>query len=170
MKWTTQLTYAADGLTAEDTAALAATLVGADIAYTTGRLQVQFEVDAATLDDAAATALRAAAAATGLLKPSRLHILPTRDFQDQALEPVTLDLISITEIAAELGVSRQRAAKLTEAPDFPHHVAQPASGRVYTRASVKEFQRRWEATRNPRGGRPRRRLSTTETTKEPTPS
>ncbi|WND60076.1 hypothetical protein QQA43_30995 (plasmid) [Mycolicibacterium vanbaalenii] len=165
MKWTTQLTYTADGLTAEDTEELAGTLAGADIAYADDRLQIQFEVDAAGLDDAANTALRTAAAATGLLKPTRLQILPTKDFQNQALQPVSLDLIGITEIAEELGVSRQRAAKLTKAADFPKHVAHPASGRVYTRASVREFHRRWKATRNPRGGRPRRQLTADTTTK-----
>lgn len=165
MKWTTQLTYTAEGLTASDTEALAGTLTGADIAYADDRLQIQFEVDAAGLDDAANTALRTAAAATGLLKPTRLQILPSKDFQDQTLHPVSLDLIGITEIADELGVSRQRAAKLTQAPDFPKHVAHPASGRIYTRASVQEFHRRWQATRNPRGGRPRRQLTADTTTK-----
>ncbi|ANE83331.1 hypothetical protein A7U43_27730 (plasmid) [Mycobacterium adipatum] len=87
MTWTTELTYTADGLTDEDTAALAKALGGADIAYAAGRLRVQLEVEATTLEDAADTALRTAAAATGLLKPSRFKILPTEEFLDQALQP-----------------------------------------------------------------------------------
>ena len=158
MTWTTELTYTADGLTDEDTAALAKALGGADIAYAAGRLRVQLEVEATTLEDAADTALRTAAAATGLLKPSRLQVLTTEEFLDQALQPTTLDLIGITEIAAEFGVSRQRAGKLADADDFPRPVAHPASGRVYTRASVKAFQKRWEETRNKAGGRPIRHL------------
>jgi hypothetical protein len=72
-----------------------------------------------------------------------------QEFLNQDLEPAPLDLIGITEIADVLGVSRQRAGKLADAPDFPSPVAHPASGRVYTRASVKAFQRRWEPTRSP---------------------
>ena len=58
-------------------------------------------------------------------------------------------------------MSRQRAGKLADADDFPRPVAHPASGRVYTRASVKAFQKRWEETRNKAGGRPKRHLDTT---------
>lgn len=163
MTWTTQLTYTAAGLTDEDTAALAEALGGADIAYAAGRLQVNLEVEASTLEEAAASALRNAASATGLLKPTRLRVLPTAEFLDETAhpEPMNLDLIGITEIAAELGVSRQRAGQLADDPDFPGPVVQPASGRLYTRASVKAFQQRWTATRNPRGGRRRRQPAKT---------
>jgi hypothetical protein len=54
---------------------------------------------------------------------------------------VNLDLIGITEIARALGVSRQRAGQLADDSDFPAPVVQPASGRLYTRASVKAFPR-----------------------------
>jgi hypothetical protein len=161
MTWTAELTYTADGLTDRDTRALAKALGGADVAYAAGRLRVQLEVEASTLKIAADSALHTAAAATGLLKPNRLQVLPTEEFLDQALNPEPLDLIGVTEIAAEFGFSRQRAGKLADAPDFPAPVATIASGRVYTRASVKEFQRRWEATRNPIGGRPKRQLTPT---------
>ncbi|QNJ96567.1 hypothetical protein HZU40_34150 (plasmid) [Mycolicibacterium fluoranthenivorans] len=165
MTWTTQLTYTAAGLTDEDTAALAEALGGADIAYAADRLQVNLEVEASTLEEAAASTLRTAAAATGLLKPTRLRVLPTPEFLDETAhpEPMNLDLIGITEIAAELGVSRQRAGQLADDPDFPAPVVQPASGRLYTRASVKAFQQRWTATRNPRGGRRRRQPTPTAT-------
>lgn len=166
MTWTTQFTYTAAGLTDEDTAALAEALGGgADIAYAAGLLQVNLEVEASTLEEAAGSALRTAAAATGLLKPTHLRVLPTAEFLDETAHPapMNLDLIGITEIAAELGVSRQRAGKLADDRDFPAPVLEPASGRLYTRASVNAFQQRWTATRNPRGGRRPRQPATTAT-------
>jgi hypothetical protein len=118
MTWTALLTYTADGLTARDARALAKALGGADVAYAAGRLRVQLEVEATTLRAAADKALRTAAAATGLLKPTHLQIQPTEELLDQAMEPMTLDLIGITEIATELGVSRQRrqARRCTRLP------------------------------------------------------
>lgn len=166
MTWTAQLTYTAGGLTSDDTTALAETIDGANIVYDsdTGRLQIALEVDAPTLHQAADDALHATAAATGLLKPTRLQVLTTADFIAETEHPPTLnlDLIGVTEIAAELGVSRQRAGQLADGPEFPAPVVHPTSGRLYTRASVQAFQRRWVATRNPRGG-PRRRDPVTPT-------
>lgn len=161
MTWTTHLTYAAPGLTPADTASLRDTLDAADLVYdqASGQMQVTLEVDADTLQDAAAGALRAAAAATGLLKPNRMYVLPTTEAAHEAARPapIDLDLIGITEIADELNVSRQRAGQLAEDPDFPDPVYNPPSGqrRLYTRTSVRAFKQRWIATRNTRGG-PRR--------------
>ncbi len=161
MTWTAELHYTADGLTDRDTKSLAKALGGADVAYAAGRLRIQLEVEATTLKSAADSALRTAGAATGLLKPNRLQIMTTEELFDQALRPEPLDLIGITEIADEFGFSRQRAGKLAGSPDFPDPVATIASGRIYTRASVKAFQQRWEATRSPLGGRQRRQLAPT---------
>ncbi|OMC51907.1 hypothetical protein A5742_17350 [Mycolicibacterium fortuitum] len=164
MTWTTQLTYTAPGLTPTDTAALHGALDAVDLDYdqTTGRMQVTLEVNADTLQEAAADALHTAAAATGLLKPNRLYVLPTADAATEAAhpEPMDLDLIGITEIADELDVSRQRAGQLADDPDFPNPVYNPPSGRrrLYTRTSVRAFKQRWIAARNPRGG-PRRAAS-----------
>lgn len=167
MTWTTQLTYTADGLTDDDTAALASALSGADIAYANGRLQIRLEVDASTLQDAADTALRTTAAATGLLKPNHLQVLPTDEFLGRGRDPFTLDLIGITEIADEFGVSRQRAGKIAELPGFPSPVAHPASGRIYSRPAVQAFHHHWEANRTRR--RPTRAHATPNATKAGTP-
>ncbi|MDO2396054.1 hypothetical protein QRB38_19970 [Mycobacterium avium subsp. hominissuis] len=167
MTWTTQLTYTADGLTEADTAALATTLTGADVAYTDGRLQIRLEVDANTLQDATDAALRVTSAATGLLKPTHLQVLPTDDFLGRGRAPFTLDLIGITEIAAEFGVTRQRAGKIAELPGFPAPVAHPASGRVYSRPAVQAFHQQWEANRTRQ--RPSRTHTTAAATKASTP-
>lgn len=153
MTWTAVLTYTAAALTAEDTAALSAALGDCDVSYhaDSEQLQVTLEVDAATLAAATERALGAAAAATGLLKPTRLLVQTTADFLAETAHPapMNLDLVGITEIAGELGVSRQRAGQLADGPDFPAPVVRPASGRLYTRDSVQAF-----ADRHPRiGGR-----------------
>ena len=56
--------------------------------------------------------LRTTAAATGLLKPTRLQVLTTAEFVADIEHPpaVNLDVIGVTEIAAERGVSRQPAS------------------------------------------------------------
>jgi hypothetical protein len=151
MTWTALLTYTATALTTEDTAALSAALGNCDVTYDTdtGRLQITLELTAHTLAEATERALTDASDATGLLKPTRLLVQTTADFLTETAHPapMTLDLIGITEIAGELGVSRQRAGQLADSPDFPAPVVHPASGRLYTRDSVKAF-----AARNPRTG------------------
>ena len=120
--WTAQLTYTAGGLTSDDIDALTDALGDGGIVYgsDTGRLQITLEVEAPTLQDAADTVLRMTAAATGLLKLTRLHALTTAEFVAEIEHPpaMNLDVIGVTEIAAELGVSRQRAGHLTRT--FPN--------------------------------------------------
>lgn len=163
MTWTAQLTYTVAALTPDDTTALSRELGRADVAYDArnGRLQINLEVEAATLHDAADAGLRTADTSGLLRRPIRLLVQSTADFATETAhpEPVHLDLIGITEIAAELGVSRQRAGKLADDADFPAPVVQCAAGRFYTRASVKAFHDHWTVTRNPRGGRRRRLIS-----------
>ena len=60
------------------------------------------------------------------------------------------DLAGVTELGDILGVSRQRAAQLAEAPGFPSPVADLASGRIWRVQDA----RLWAETRR-RGGRPR---------------
>lgn len=153
MSWTVKCFYVAP-----DTDARAAV---SDVTVTyephSGAMQVAFEVQAGTLEEAAVSGLSTAAKITGL-RPARLCVQRTADFvaDHDHPAPLDLDLIGITQIAGELGVSRQRAGKLADDPDFPAPVLRTAAGRLYTRESVKAFQQRWIATRNPRGGRRRR--------------
>ncbi|SPM37683.1 hypothetical protein MRAB57_5532 [Mycobacterium rhizamassiliense] len=157
MTWTAQLTYTAAALTPDETAALSRGLGPADVSYDarSGRLQITLEVEADSLEAATDTGLRAADTTGLLLTPIRLLVQSTADFAAHP-EALNLDLIGITEIAGELGVSRQRAGKLADDPDFPAPVVHCAAGRFYTRASVQAFHDRWAVARNPRGGRRRR--------------
>jgi hypothetical protein len=60
------------------------------------------------------------------------------------------ELVGVTEIARQLGISRQRATKLTKMQGFPEPIAALASGSVWTRSSLDRFIE--ERTRKP--GRP----------------
>jgi predicted DNA-binding transcriptional regulator AlpA len=60
------------------------------------------------------------------------------------------DLVGVTEIARVLGITRQRATKLTKQQGFPEPVALLASGSVWTRSSLDRFLQWWTRKR----GRP----------------
>ena len=51
------------------------------------------------------------------------------------------ELVGAAEIAALLGVSRQRVDQLSRHEDFPEPVAELASGRIWTRQSIEEWAR-----------------------------
>lgn len=64
-----------------------------------------------------------------------------------------LDLVGIAEIAAILGVTKQRASELSKSSSFPAPIAALASGRVWLRSSIGHFLEEWK--RKP--GRPAKR-------------
>lgn len=51
----------------------------------------------------------------------------------------TVDLAGLTEIGEMLGVSKQRAAQLTQRPDFPPPVSVLAAGRIWRRDDVEKW-------------------------------
>jgi predicted DNA-binding transcriptional regulator AlpA len=54
-----------------------------------------------------------------------------------------LDLVGVTEIAAMLGVSRQRIDQLIRThPDFPRPVAELVAGRIWLRPDIETWARR----------------------------
>lgn len=125
--WTAQLTYAAP----QGSRGLVGGPAGVVTYSPTGEtLLITLEVEAATLEEAAVAGLRAAGGTHGL-RLTRLLVQSTADFvaEHDHPSPLNLDLIGVTEIAGELGVSRQRAGKLTEDPDFPAPVLRTAAGR-----------------------------------------
>jgi hypothetical protein len=134
MSWTTQVTYVAAAWSATETAALAKALGQAEIAYDAGGnlLRITMAVEAARLEEAAGRSLRATAIATGFVTPVRLLVQATADFvvDVEHPRPLNVDLIGITEVAGELGVSRQRAGQLADDLDFPAPVVHTAAGRL----------------------------------------
>ena len=57
---------------------------------------------------------------------------------DHAVES---ELVGAAEIAALLGVSRQRVDQLSRHQDFPEPLTELASGRIWTRQSIEEWAR-----------------------------
>lgn len=55
---------------------------------------------------------------------------------------MTERLVGAFEIAAMLGVTRQRVHQLAVLPDFPAPLAHLASGKVWEREAVEEWARR----------------------------
>lgn len=54
---------------------------------------------------------------------------------------MTLDLVGVAEVAALLGVSRQRVSQLAASESFPAPEAQLAAGPVWLRAAVEQWAR-----------------------------
>ena len=158
--WTVQLTYDAPGVGAERRAGISGELGGdADFDEDTGRLTLTFEVEGATLRQAADAALSTAATAVGAAargakvgRPKQIRVLSSEDFSAEAAHPGAVEHMGIAEISALLGVSRQRVNQLINRQDFPAPVSRLAAGPVFTAASVEAFRALWEPGRRP--GRP----------------
>jgi predicted DNA-binding transcriptional regulator AlpA len=113
------------------------------------RLSAVFIVDASTLAEAAvlgerifATALRSAT--RGEVEPLRIEVEP-EDFEEDS------SLLGAHEVAALLGVSRQRVYQYIERADFPKPSVALARGQLWERDAVKE----WAASAPRQPGRPR---------------
>jgi len=52
-----------------------------------------------------------------------------------------VELVALGEIAAMLGVSRQRVGQLAQRDDFPKPVAVLSVGRIWERAAVEQWAR-----------------------------
>lgn len=72
-------------------------------------------------------------------------------FEEKLAEPTYPELVGITEIAALLGTSRQRASELARSSRFPAPLAELAAGPVWFQPTVARFIEEWD--RKP--GRPR---------------
>jgi len=85
----------------------------------------------------------------------RLVVCRQTDFEAGLTEPPFPPFMGIGEIAAELGVSKQRASELCRKSNFPPPVASLAAGPVWVASSVHSFVKDWPR----QGGRPRRALA-----------
>ncbi len=112
------------------------------------RLSVTLTIEAAGVATACAAAEEALRAGLTRLEVEMLGIeaaeILTAQEQDRRLaEPVLPRLAGVAELAAMLGVSRQRASALTSHPEAPEPVARLASGPVYVADSWRLFERNW---------------------------
>jgi hypothetical protein len=85
------------------------------------------------------------------------HGIARADLMDERYQELDLNqkpevYAGVSEIAATLGVSRQRVSELRTRDDFPAPIAELAAGPVWTMSSLRRFSDTWD--RKP--GRPRK--------------
>ncbi len=78
------------------------------------------------------------------------------DFDKELERPNYPQLVGVSEVAALLGVSRQRVSELARAEYFPKPLAHLAAGPVWDRASLTHFLETWERTPRRKRGRPKK--------------
>lgn len=115
----------------------------------------RLSVDASTPEVATARALtlfRGSAGEAGLPDAPivRVEALTEAELDRELAKPAFPELVGVTEIAALLGVTRQRASEVQNRAGFPSPVARLKSGPVWTLASISRFVETWER----RAGRP----------------
>lgn len=148
MRWEARVEGTFDGDPGEVFDALPA---GATVTQEGADVTVRLGLDASTLRQAVNQAL-AAVRHAGVGRVETAHVTTTERAAAEAETPAAWDLMGVAEIAAALGVTRQRAGQVTGRPDFPAPVIRLASGPAWTRAAVEEFEGRWARRRT---GRPR---------------
>ncbi|WP_147267836.1 hypothetical protein [Spongiactinospora rosea] len=138
---------------------LAARHPAAGAAYAAGRqvadrVSIQLSIDGSTVRQAIDAAVREVTAALREFGVSaravRVEALP-EDELDEELRQTPPELMGVREIAELLDVTRQRADQLSRRDDFPQPLQTLAAGAIWPGAAV----RRWAATWERKGGRPK---------------
>jgi hypothetical protein len=115
-----------------------------DLARDRVRCAATISFEASSLRQATTEALRLVENATGL-KATGVSVLTSREFDRRLEEPQFPTLVGYTEIAKDLGVSRQRAREIaTTAKGFPAVAVETANGPLYVKRQVDAFTKRWD--------------------------
>jgi predicted DNA-binding transcriptional regulator AlpA len=69
------------------------------------------------------------------------------------------DLLGVSEVAAALGVSRQRVSELAESDDFPPPIARLKAGPIWQRSQISRFVGNWDRRPGPKPGARRRQAA-----------
>lgn len=109
---------------------------------TKGRTSITTPVEASTLRQAVDGGMRQVREATGTPAVG-LQVQTEQDRQADLLQPAVPELVSLTEIGRMLNVTKQRAGQLAARPDFPQPVVRLASGPLYAKAAVGQFEKTW---------------------------
>lgn len=78
------------------------------------------------------------------VRPIGVEVITEAELSRRASEPTMPELVSATEIAHKLGVSRQRVHKLRSMRSFPAPLADLGGGAVWDAAAVRKFAAGWE--------------------------
>jgi len=123
-------------------------------------LSVQMLVEARTLKAAIERALAAVttahADAGGAGQPVEVHAVPEDVYTQRLLHPIVPKLAALGELAAILGVSKQRAQIVADkfASQLPY-VDELGVGRIWLKQTVEHFNRVWERKRTGRPPKPK---------------
>ena len=120
------------------------------------RYEAQFCVEAPDVGAAMTKALRVWRRALGAAGfppwPIVRSDVLTVEEQDADLERPQPTLLGVSEIAALLGTTRNRAWQVTRKPDFPRPLAELAGGPVWALHMVARFIEEWPRRRGPAPG------------------
>lgn len=130
---------------------------GAAVSVGRDRVSVTMSRDAGDRDDPATVARAAVADVRRLLarhadvaRVVAVEVVADDETDRRLAEPTIPPLVSATDAARMLGVSRQRVHQLIDRPGFPQPVTRPSGGPLWTRMSIEAFARTLER----RNGRP----------------
>lgn len=156
-----QVAAAVDGDPADETAALQNELDELDLDAVVGGPSDGYgaqltivAADARAAADRAMEALRVAAETAGLPEGSivRLEVMTVDELDRDLARPQVPPLISPTEAAEIVGVTRQRVSQFARThPDWPMPVLRTASGPLYHEAAVRRFSETYDRTPGPKG-------------------
>lgn len=110
----------------------------------------------ATVAERAVIVFEDASSKAGVSHGGIAHIeILTDEYFDREIQQEPETYLGVSEVARELGVSRQRVSELRRAEAFPAPIADLAAGPVWNGSSLKRFISGWER----RPGRPRKRTA-----------
>jgi hypothetical protein len=156
MEYTVELTVYAENPLTEDQLVGVAEIGGAaggDVGK--HRLSTTLTIDAESIG----AAINLAAKKVKALVPGHVAraegALPEEHDRRVQEEKARSELVGITEIAAYLELSKQRAFTLSKREDFPEPVQRLASGAIWRKADLSTFAEGWQR----KAGRPRKERS-----------
>ena len=127
--------------------------LGATVSIGAGSVSATFDVEARSATEAGAVAAQIFDRAGGGADVVRLEATTADQGAGTPSDAPVPDLVGVSEAAAILGVSRQRAWQLKDHSAFPSQLAELKSGPIWLRSSIEDFARTWER----RPGRPVRK-------------
>ena len=77
------------------------------------------------------------------------HVSRSSDFDTMLMETNIPRMVGVAEVAAELGVSRQRVSELSRQKSFPRPIASLAAGPVWLASSIQSFVESWNRKPGP---------------------
>lgn len=117
---------------------------GPAVAFGPDRLGVRFDVAAGSAGEAVARGLGLFQTVAGGLEPVRVEVERVDELDRQLARSNAPALLGVAELAAALGVSKQRVTQLMQAGSLPVPAARLRAGPIWRRPTIAAFLRRWD--------------------------